>query len=133
MVLVDIVTLLLTMDDKVCRTCRVFCQEERTQLRNKERALQILRNKLFEMELEKQREEISKQRLSQIGTGSRSEKIKTYNYKDSRVSDHRLKNNYPLDGILEGAGPLEQNVQEMITLDQQERLKEMAESMAVAV
>jgi len=67
----------------------VFCQEDRTQLRNRERAFQILRSKLFEMELEKQRTEIANARKSQMGTGSRSEKIKTYNYKDSRCSDHR--------------------------------------------
>lgn len=107
---------------------RVFCQEERTQLRNKERAFQILRSKLFEMELERQRAEIAAARRSQIGTGSRSEKIKTYNYKDSRCSDHRLKNNYPLESVLSG-GALEQNIQEMITLDQQEQLEMMAEEM----
>lgn len=61
------------------------------------------------MELEKQRSEISSQRKSQIGTGSRSEKIKTYNYKDARVSDHRLKNNYPLESMMQGTA-LEQNV-----------------------
>jgi peptide chain release factor 1 len=110
---------------------RVFCQEERTQMRNKERALQILRNKLFEQQLEAQRAEISSARKSQIGTGSRSEKIKTYNYKDSRVSDHRLKQNYTLEGMLEGGAALEQNVQEMISLDQEEQLREMAEAMAV--
>jgi peptide chain release factor 1 len=109
--------------------CRVFCQEERTQLRNRERAFQILRNKLFEMEIEKQRLELSSQRQSQIGSGSRSEKIKTYNYKDSRVSDHRLKTNYALEGVLEGG--LEQNIQEMITLDQSEQLEAMAEKQAV--
>jgi hypothetical protein len=90
--------------------CRVFCQELRTQRGNKERALQILRNKLFEIQLQQQREEISSARKSQIGTGSRSEKIKTYNYKDARVSDHRLKNNYPLESMLQGTA-LEQNVQ----------------------
>lgn len=99
-------------------------------MRNRERALQILRNKLFEMEIEKQRLELSSQRQSQIGSGSRAEKIKTYNYKDSRVSDHRLKHNYGLEGVLEGG--LEQNIQEMITLDQNEQLEAMAESQAVA-
>ncbi|NJR41693.1 MAG: hypothetical protein HC767_02520 [Akkermansiaceae bacterium] len=91
-------------------SCRVFCKAERTQLRNKERALSILRSKLFEMQQEEQRAKIASQRKSQIGTGSRSEKIKTYNYKDARVSDHRLKNNYPLDSMLQGSA-LEQNVQ----------------------
>jgi peptide chain release factor 1 len=112
--------------------CRVFCKEERSQLRNRERAFQILRNKLFDIELEKQRQEISSQRQSQIGTGSRSEKIKTYNFKDARMSDHRLKNNYPLENIMQGAGPLEQNIQEMITLDQTEQLRVMAADMVPA-
>lgn len=109
--------------------CRIFCKEQRTQLGNRTRALEILRNKLFEMEVERQRAEVASRRQSQIGTGSRSEKIKTYNYKDSRMSDHRLKNNYGLDGVMEGG--IEQNVQEMITLDQSEQLREMAEEMAV--
>ena len=112
--------------------CRVFCAEERSQLRNKERAFQILRNKLFEMAVEKQRAEIAQRRSSQVGSGSRSEKIKTYNYKDARVSDHRLKSNYPLDAILDGGGTLEQNVQEMVSLDQAEQLRELAEGVAVA-
>ena len=71
---------------------RVFCTEERTQLKNKERAWSILRSKLYEEEMMKQREEVSSMRKSQVGTGSRSEKIRTYNYKDSRCSDHRTKN-----------------------------------------
>ncbi|KAK9862031.1 hypothetical protein WJX84_006204 [Apatococcus fuscideae] len=70
---------------------RIFCTQERSQLKNKERALSLLRAKLFELESEKQRAEISARRKSQVGSGSRSEKIKTYNYKDSRVSDHRTK------------------------------------------
>jgi peptide chain release factor 1 len=111
--------------------CRVFCQEQRSQLKNRERALQILRNKLFELEIEKQRKEIASRRQSQIGSGSRSEKIKTYNYKDARMSDHRLKTNYPLENVMAGGPPLEQNVQEMISLDQSEQLQEMAEEMAV--
>jgi peptide chain release factor 1 len=82
----------------------------RTQRLNKERAIQILRNKLFEIQIQEQRAAISSARKSQIGTGSRSEKIKTYNYKDARVSDHRLKNNYPLENMLQGTA-LEQNLQ----------------------
>ncbi len=59
----------------------------------------------------------------QVGTGTRSEKIKTYNYKDSRVSDHRSKNNYTLDTVLNGG--LEDSIQSMVALDQQERLLEL--------
>lgn len=110
---------------------RIFCQEERTQLANKERALQILRARVFEVERQRQQDALSSNRKSQIGTGERSEKIKTYNYKDSRVSDHRVKLNFDLNGILEGN--LEDSVQAMISMDQQERLRELADEMTMAV
>eukprot|EP00775_Hariotina_reticulata_P002098 gene2098-2416_t len=109
---------------------RIFCQEERTQAANKERAFAILRARLFEAELQRQQEELRAQRMSQVGTGDRSEKIKTYNYKDSRCSDHRLKQNFDLNKVLDGE--IEDAIQGMISLDQQERLKELADSMAVA-
>ncbi|PSB00359.1 peptide chain release factor 1, partial [Merismopedia glauca] len=105
---------------------RIFCTEERSQLQNKERAMQILRAKLYEMELRKQQDAISSARRSQVGTGSRSEKIRTYNYKDNRVTDHRLNQNYSLNTILEG--DLEPVIQGMISQDQQERLAELAAS-----
>lgn len=105
---------------------RIFCQEERTQGRNRERAMALLRAKLFELELEKQRSEISARRKSQVGTGSRSEKIKTYNYKDSRMSDHRSKVNYDLNKVLEGG--LEESIQEMIGLDQRAQLQDLMEA-----
>lgn len=103
---------------------RVFCQEERTQANNKVRAFAILRAKLFEIELQKQQEEIYANRKNQVGSGDRSEKIKTYNVKDNRMSDHRLKMNYDLNRILEG--DIEDSIQAMISLDQQERLEELA-------
>eukprot|EP00878_Enallax_costatus_P024178 GHUV01025778.1.p1 GENE.GHUV01025778.1~~GHUV01025778.1.p1 ORF type:complete len:158 (+),score=58.16 GHUV01025778.1:877-1350(+) len=109
---------------------RIFCQEERTQAANRERAFAILRARLFEAELQKQQEELRAKRMSQVGTGDRSEKIKTYNYKDSRCSDHRLKQNFDLNKQLDGE--IEDNIQGMISLDQQERLKELADSMMVA-
>lgn len=107
---------------------RIFCQEERTQGRNRERAMTLLRTKLFEMELERQRSEVAAARRSQVGTGSRSEKIKTYNYKDTRMTDHRSKINYDLNKVLEGG--LEEGIQAMVILDQQEQLKALAESAA---
>ncbi|WIA14180.1 hypothetical protein OEZ85_002720 [Tetradesmus obliquus] len=110
---------------------RIFCQEERTQAANKERAFAILRARLFEAELQKQQEELRAKRMSQVGTGDRSEKIKTYNYKDSRCSDHRLKVNYDLNKQLDGE--IEDNIQGMISLDQQEKLKELADSMMATV
>jgi len=106
---------------------RVFCTEERTQLKNKERAWSILRSKLYENEMMKQREEVSSMRKRQVGTGSRSEKIRTYNFKDSRCSDHRTKNNFNLLEVLDGE--LEEAIQSMIALDQQEQLQDLADSL----
>eukprot|EP00887_Chlorella_sp_A99_P001353 scaffold14.g1353.t1 len=104
---------------------KIDAKEERSQGRNRERAMALLRAKLFELELEKQRSEVAARRRSQVGTGSRSEKIKTYNYKDSRMSDHRTKNNYDLNKVLEGG--LEESIQATILMDQQEQLRELAE------
>jgi len=105
---------------------RIFCTEERSQLQNKERALQILRAKLYEMKLREQQEAVTSMRRSQVGTGSRSEKIRTYNYKDNRVTDHRLGENFSLNTFLEG--DIELTIQACISLDQQERLAELATS-----
>jgi peptide chain release factor 1 len=105
---------------------RIFCTEERSQLQNKERAMQILRAKLYEMKLSEQQDAVTSMRRSQVGTGSRSEKIRTYNYKDNRVTDHRLGQNYSLNPVLEGE--LETVIQSCISQDQQERLAELANS-----
>ncbi|MBW4634294.1 MAG: peptide chain release factor 1 [Iphinoe sp. HA4291-MV1] len=105
---------------------RIFCTEERSQLQNKERAMQILRAKLYEMKLREQQEAVTSMRRSQVGTGSRSEKIRTYNYKDNRATDHRLNQNYSLNTVLEGE--LEDIIQACISQDQQERLAELAAS-----
>lgn len=107
---------------------RIFCTEERSQLQNKERALQILRAKLYDMKLQEQQAAVTSMRRSQVGTGSRSEKIRTYNYKDNRATDHRLGHNFPLQPILEG--DLEQVIQSCIAQDQQEKLEELAASIA---
>ncbi len=107
---------------------RIFCTEERSQLQNKERAMQILRAKLYEMKLREQNEAVSDLRRSQVGTGSRSEKIRTYNYKDNRASDHRLNINFPLEKVLEG--DLETIIQSCISQDQQQQLEELAVSSA---
>ncbi|GAB4195385.1 MAG: peptide chain release factor 1 [Coleofasciculaceae cyanobacterium] len=105
---------------------RVFCTEERSQLQNRERAMQILRAKLYEIKLQEQQETVYNLRKKQVGTGSRSEKIRTYNYKDNRVTDHRLNQNYSLNSVLEG--DLESVIQSCISQDQQERLAELAAS-----
>lgn len=108
---------------------RIFCTEERSQLQNRERAMQILRAKLYEQKLREQQEAVSQERRSQVGTGSRSEKIRTYNYKDNRVTDHRLGQNFSLTTVLEGE--IELMIQACITQDQQLRLEELAESTAM--
>lgn len=109
---------------------RIFCTEERSQLQNKERAMQILRAKLYEMKLREQQEAVTSMRRSQVGTGSRSEKIRTYNYKDNRVTDHRLGENFSLNAVLEG--DIEDAIQACIAQDQQERLQELAASSSTA-
>ncbi len=105
---------------------RIFCTEERSQLQNRERAMQILRAKLYEMKLREQKEEVTSMRRSQVGTGSRSEKIRTYNYKDNRATDHRLGQNFTLTPVIEG--DIETIIQSCIGQDQQERLEELAAS-----
>ena len=103
---------------------RVFCTEERSQLKNRERAMQILRAKLFDIKMREQQEEVSSLRLSQVGSGSRSEKIRTYNYKDNRVTDHRINQNFTLTPVLEG--DIDDLVQSCVSRDQQKRLEALA-------
>ena len=83
----------------------------------------MLRAKLFALQEEERLAAIASTRKMQVGTGSRSEKIRTYNYKDSRCTDHRLSSNFALDGVL--AGGIDNMVQQCIALDQQERLAEL--------
>lgn len=83
----------------------VSCQEERSQLKNREKAMKVLRSRLYEMELKKQQDEVSSSRKSMVKTGDRSEKIRTYNYPQNRVTDHRLDGdakNYSLKDVMEG-------------------------------
>ncbi|CAL1390430.1 unnamed protein product [Linum trigynum] len=110
---------------------RIFCTEERSQMQNKHRAFQLLRAKLYEIQLREQQEKIRSQRKLQVGTGARAEKIRTYNYKDNRVTDHRLKMNYELTSFLNGA--IEDAVQACAAMEQKELLEELAESVASPV
>ena len=81
----------------------VECQDERSQLKNKNKALQILRGRILAAEIAKQAEERGEARLAQVGSGDRSEKIRTYNFPQDRVTDHRIGQNFSnLPGIMQG-------------------------------
>ena len=107
---------------------RIKCTQERSQLKNKELAMKVLMAKLYDIENEKREMEERQRRGSQIGTGGRSEKIRTYNWKDSRCSDHRLGQNFPLSQFLNGdIAPM---IDAMIAKDQEERLRMLSEETA---
>ena len=100
----------------------VTCQNERSQIQNKEQAMKVLRARLYEAEQRKQDEALGSERKSKIGTGDRAEKIRTYNYPQNRVTDHRIgytTNN--LDRVMDGA--LDDLIEALITEDMKERLK----------
>jgi peptide chain release factor 1 len=99
----------------------VQCQDERSQLQNRLRAMSILRARLYEIEDEKRRSEIEETRRSQVGTADRAEKIRTYNYPQSRVTDHRINlTSHNLPSILEGN--IDTFIDELATRDEAERL-----------
>ena len=105
----------------------VACQDERSQLQNKLRAMSILRARLFEMEEEKRRQERDANRRSQVGTGDRSEKIRTYNYPQSRVTDHRINlSSYNLPAVM--AGDIDLFIDELAIRDETERLASSGEN-----
>ena len=100
----------------------VSCQDERSQLQNKARALSILRARLYDMEQRKQFEELDEARRVQIGWGERSEKIRTYNFPQNRVTDHRIGlTSYRLEDVL--AGDLDEFIDELATSEQAEKLR----------
>jgi len=104
----------------------VACESERAQTQNKLRALTILRARLYEQEQRKQEAEVAKTRRSQVGTGERSEKIRTYNFPQNRVTDHRVGLTlHRLSGILDG--DLDSFIDELATREQAERLQAMGE------
>ncbi|MDP4153495.1 MAG: peptide chain release factor 1 [Bacillota bacterium] len=100
----------------------VECQDERSQYKNKDKAMKVLRTKLYERELREQTEKIASERKSQVGTGDRSERIRTYNFPQGRVSDHRISLTlYKLEAFMNG--DLDEMIDALITADQAERLK----------
>lgn len=104
----------------------ISCQDEKSQLKNRDKALKVLRAKLYELEMEKAHDEEAEARKSQVGTGDRSEKIRTYNFPDGRVTDHRIKlTTHRLYEVLDG--DLTEIVDALIAADQAAKLAKMAE------
>ena len=102
----------------------IYSQTEKSQLQNKEKAFRLLRSKLYDLELEKQQASEAEARRSQIGTGDRSEKIRTYNFPQGRVTDHRIKLTlHKLDSILNG--DLDEIIDSLIAADQTAKLAKM--------
>ena len=105
----------------------VECQDERSQYKNKDRAMQILRARLYEAEQEKQRAAVAQERRSQIGSGDRSERVRTYNFPQNRVTDHRLSGDgrsFNIGAILNG--DLDPLIDALVTADQAEKLARQA-------
>lgn len=104
----------------------ISCQDEKSQLKNREKALKVLRSKLYELELEKAHNAEAESRRSQVGTGDRSEKIRTYNFPQGRVTDHRIKfTSHRLDDILDG--DIYEVLDNLIAADQAIRLSKLNE------
>ena len=104
----------------------VECQDERSQFKNREKALKILRSRVYEQKQREADEKLASQRRSQVGTGDRSERIRTYNYPQSRVTDHRIGLTlYKLDAILDG--DLDELIDALRTAEQTEKLQAQQE------
>ncbi|NLK72854.1 MAG: peptide chain release factor 1 [Clostridiales bacterium] len=102
----------------------VTCQDEKSQLKNKEKAFKVLRARLFDIKMQEQNKEIAAERKNQVGTGDRSERIRTYNFPQGRVSDHRINLTiYKLDYFLDG--DIDEVIDALITSFQAEKLKEV--------
>ena len=100
----------------------VTCQDEKSQIKNKDKAFKVLRSRLYDMKLQEQNAEISAERRSQVGSGDRSERIRTYNFPQGRVTDHRIGMTiYKLDSFLDGE--IDEIVDGLITSDQAEKMK----------
>jgi peptide chain release factor 1 len=102
---------------------QVHCTQERSQLQNRERALKILKTKLYDIELERQQREVSDLRRSQVGTGDRSERIRTYNFPQDRCTEHRIGQNFPLTTVMNGE--LDGMIEQLRTADQMAKLQQL--------
>ena len=100
----------------------VECQDERSQHKNRAKALKVLRSRLYDIEKQKQDAEVAQERKSQVGTGDRSERIRTYNYPQGRLTDHRIGLTiYRLEQVLNG--DIDEVIDALVTADQAEKLK----------
>src|SRR5437867_188177 len=101
----------------------VSCQDEKSQIKNREKAMRVLRSRLYEMELQKQQEQLAKERRAMVGTGDRSEKIRTYNFPQNRVTDHRIGLTlHQLGDVMDGK--LQPILDGLVTHYQAEKLKQ---------
>ena len=101
----------------------VTCQDEKSQIKNKEKAFKVLKSRLFDLMQQEQNDKIAAERKSQIGSGDRSERIRTYNFPQSRITDHRINMTlYKLDSFLDG--DLDEVIDALITEDQAEKMKD---------
>ena len=104
----------------------ISCQDEKSQLKNKDKALKVLRSKLYDLECAKKHDAEAEARRSQVGTGDRSEKIRTYNFPQGRVTDHRIKLTlHKLDSVMEG--DIQEIIDSLIAADQAAKLAKMNE------
>jgi len=104
----------------------VHMQEEKSQIKNRAKALKIIRSKLYEMERERLANERAAARKSQVGTGDRSERIRTYNFPQSRVSDHRINyTSHQIEAVM--SGDLDEFIDKLIAADEAERLAELSD------
>ena len=105
----------------------VECQQERSQFQNRDKAMQLLRSRLYEAKVQEQEEAVTAERRSQVGTGMRNERIRTYNFPQGRLTDHRIGLTlYKLESVMDGN--LDEVIDALITADQAERLKHREES-----
>ena len=101
-------------------------QDEKSQIKNKAKAMKVLRSRLYELELQKQQDAIAQDRRSQVGTGERSEKIRTYNFPQNRITDHRINfTTHQLTEVLNG--DLTDLIEQVVTHFQSEKLKQVQE------
>ena len=101
----------------------VSCQDEKSQIKNREKGMRVLRARLYEIEMEKQQSALAKERKAMVGTGDRSEKIRTYNFPQNRLTDHRIGFTiHQLDAVMDGK--IQPLIEALVTFYQAEKLKQ---------